>query len=465
MRRTALIALLLLTACEEDPILVDAGSGDAGVATVDAGPPAPRAWIRDEAGGVLILRGTNVEGASKWSEGFLPPSYATVDDFRPLVDQLGFDVIRFLVFWEAIEPERGIYDDAYLAEVRARIEAAGEAGLHVILDMHQDVFGPGFGGDGAPRWACDEALYASFTPPDEWFQGYFEPEVGECFDRLWNDADTRAAYGAAWARVARELAGVDAVIAYELMNEPFWGTATVRTFERTIAPAAYAEWTDAIRAEDPRPYVLMGPASAANIGLSSFLVPPDRERLIYGPHLYPPSLERGLGWTGSADEVLDLAAIIGDDAARMDLPAVVTETGARRDVEGALTFLDQVYDAFDAEMIGATQWEGGRGGEGSYDVWDETGAPSSVGLAIARPYPARVAGAPVGWSWDGDRFVFDWDEDGSATGETIVALPAVVFDAGADATLDDGGEVRIEGARAVIPQTGGRRHLAIARRP
>lgn len=455
--RVWLVALMVLAACE-GPANPDAGGEDA---PIDAGATAARAWITDE-GGVLVLRGTNVEGASKWSPDFLPPHYATADDFRPLAEDLGFDVVRFLVFWEAVEPTRGTYDDAYLAAVRARVEAAGEAGLRVIVDMHQDVFGRGFGGDGAPRWACDEALYASFTPPEEWFQGYFEPEVGECFDRLWNDPDLRAAYAAAWARVARELAGVDAVIAYELINEPFWGTATVRSFEREIAPAAYAEWADAIRAEDPRPHVVMGPASAANIGLSSFLLPPDRPRLVYGPHLYPPSLERGLGWSGTHAEVLDLADVIDADAARMGLPAVVTETGARREVPGALEFLDQVYDAFDARMLGATQWEGGRGGD--YDVWNEDGTPSAVGLAIARPYPVRVAGEPIAWAWDGARFTLEWTEDGSATGETIVALPGVIFGGGAEAALDDGGEVRIEGARAFVPPIGGSRRLEVVRR-
>lgn len=465
MRRLrTILALLSLLGCE-DPAPADAGPDDASAdASLDAGASPPRAWIRDEAGGVLVLRGTNVEGAAKWSPDFLPPSYATQEDFAPLADDLGFSVIRFLVFWEAVEPAPGAYDDAYLAAVRARVEAAGAAGLRVIVDMHQDVFGRGFGGDGAPRWACDEALYASFTPPAEWFQGYFEPEVAECFDRLWNDPATRGAYARAWARVARALAGLDAVLAYELMNEPFWGTATVRTFEREIAPAAYAQWIDAIRAEDPRPYVMMGPASAANIGLSSFLAPPDRERLIYGPHLYPPSLERGLGWTGSHDDVLDLADVIDADALRMQLPVVVGETGARRDVEGALAFLDQAYDAFDATMLGATQWEGGPGGDGSYGIFDEARAPSSIGIAIARPFPVRVAGEPIAWSWDGETFAFEWDEDGSASGETIVALPRLAFPSGADAALADGGEVRVEGARAFVPSRGGPRALIVTPR-
>lgn len=461
MRPHALLLCSLLVGCDA-PIDPDAGGGDAGA---DAGTPlSVRSWIRDDGGGVLILRGTNIENASKWAPDFLPTNYVTADDFRPLVDELGMNAVRMLIFWEAVEPERGVYDDVYLAEVRRRVEAAGAAGLHVIVDMHQDVFGRGFGNDGAPRWACDEALYASFTPPAEWFLGYFEPEVEECFDRLWNDPDLRGAYAAAWGHVAEVLAGADGLLVYELMNEPSWGTAPVRQFEREIAPAAYAEWIDAIRAHDPDAYVMMDPASAANVGLSSNLDPPERERLVYAPHVYPPSLERGLGWTGTPEDVLELTATVVDDSLRMGLPAVVGETGARDDVDGALVFLDQVYDAFDADRLGATQWEGGRASGGSYAVFDETGAPSVIGRAIARPHPARTAGEPLSWSFDGSVFTFAWREDGSATGDTLVTFPSVAFPAGADIAVEDGGEALVEGAIVVIPPIGGQRLLTIRAR-
>lgn len=446
--------------CAELPPGGDAGRADAAVA--DGGAPA-RAWIRDEAGGVLVLRGTNVEGASKWADDFLPPHYETEADFARLRRELGMNAVRFLVFWEAVEPAPGAYDDAYLAEVRRRVEAAGAAGLHVIVDMHQDVFGRGFGHDGAPVWACDEALYARFTPPEEWFLGYFEPEVAECFDRLWLDPTLRGAYGAMWAEVAAALAGADGLLAYELMNEPFWGTSAVRAFEREVAPAAYAEWIDAIRAEDGATWVMMGPASAANVGLSTFLEPPARPRLIYGPHLYPPSLERGMGWTGSDDAVADLTATVVDDAARMGLPAVVGEVGGRRDVPGVRTFLSQIYAAFDRDRLSATHWEGGHGGPGSYALFDEAGAPSALARTVARPHPARTAGVPLAWSWDAGARVFElrWVEDGSAEGDTRITLPSVAFDQPPEVTLEDGGEARVEDGTVVVPPRGGERTLTL----
>ncbi len=458
--RVALCALLCATALACDgPSHTDAGT------SADAAATTPtRAWIRDDEGGVLIPRGTNVEGSSKWALDFLPPNYVTADDFRPLVEALGFDTIRFLVFWEAVEPVRGAYDDAYLAAVRQRVEAAGSVGLRVIIDMHQDVFGAGFGHDGAPRWACDEALYESFTPPDEWFLGYLEPEVQECFDRLWNDPDTRGAYAAAWGRIAAALVGADGLFAYELMNEPFWGTGTVRTFEREIAPRAYAEWIDAIRAHDPLSYVMVNPASASNVGLSSFLIPPDRDRLIYGPHVYPPSLERGTGWGGTYESVLELTGTVAGDSTRMNLPVVVGETGARANIDNALTFLDQVYDAFDRDRLGATQWEGGRGGPDSYSVLDETGTPSAIGRAIARPHPSRTAGEPLAWSFDGETFRFTWREPEGISGDTRITLPSVAFPSGANVEIAGGGEYRIERAWVVIPPVGGDRSVTIRSR-
>jgi len=73
--------------------------------------------------------------------------------------------IRFLMTWAAIEPQKGVYDDAYLDAVATRIEWAKAANLLVVLDMHDDVYGEGFvkgGGDGAPMWTCDASNYASF---------------------------------------------------------------------------------------------------------------------------------------------------------------------------------------------------------------------------------------------------------------------------------------------------------------
>ncbi len=121
--------------------------------------------IVDKSGRGVFLRGVNISQSPKRSpyENWQPLS-----DFQKLRDW-GFNVIRLLVIWAAIEPEKGKIDLDYLGKLSHWIELADQVGLYVILDMHQDIFGDGFCGDGAPRWASDESLYASFEPRSPWY--------------------------------------------------------------------------------------------------------------------------------------------------------------------------------------------------------------------------------------------------------------------------------------------------------
>lgn len=472
MPRLALAWLALLAACGEAPSLldggVDVGESDAGESSrdassdaphVDAGPP-PSWFLRDEGGGALVLRGTNVEGASKTAPDHLPrQGYAELVSLR---EELGLNAIRLLVFWQAIEPTPGDYDEVYLAAIADVARQAGEAGLFVVVDMHQDVFGEGFGFTGAPRWACDEALYASFDPPaGSWALGYAEPEVEACFDRFWTDPATRAAFAGAWARLARELRDVPGVLAYELLNEPSPGSVTARAFETMRAPAVYEAVTDAIRAEDPARFVFFGPASPSNVGLPTSLVPPARERTIYAPHLYSPSLELGGGYDGDPSATHRQLAVIEADARERERPFVITELGVRPDLPGAADYLRDVFDALDGARASALQWEI-RGG---YDLVDEMSRPTALGAAMARPYPSRTAGTPRSFAWDEETrtFVLEWDEDEPiAAGETLVQAPRVAFPDGFVARLDDDGALRVGETDVSIPRVGGARRLVLS---
>jgi endoglycosylceramidase len=73
------------------------------------------------------------------------------DDFLRL-KQWGFNLIRFGVIWDGVEPEPGLYDDSYLDKLRDQIRMARNNGLYVLLDMHQDLYSAAYG-DGAPSWA------------------------------------------------------------------------------------------------------------------------------------------------------------------------------------------------------------------------------------------------------------------------------------------------------------------------
>ncbi len=165
----------------------------------------------------------------------------------------GFNCLRFLVTWEALEHAGpGEYDVDYidyLAEVVAR---AADYDLTVFIDPHQDVWSRMSGGDGAPGWtlevagfdvtkldASEAALTMQRRYPDYgtmvWsgnrrrlasgtmFTLFFAGELlaPEC--RVGGESIQgylQRHYCAAVAQVAGRLCGMPHVIGYDTMNEP-----------------------------------------------------------------------------------------------------------------------------------------------------------------------------------------------------------------------------------------------------
>ncbi|HUI72461.1 MAG TPA: cellulase family glycosylhydrolase, partial [Spirochaetia bacterium] len=132
----------------------------------------------DEHGRQLMLRGANLGGSSK-----IPsvPNGAThlqagLENRRdvsfvgrpfPLVEaerhfarlrEWGLTFLRFLVTWEAVEHDGpGLFDEEYLDYLENIVAKAGEHGLSLFVDPHQDVWSRWTGGDGAPIWTLEAA--------------------------------------------------------------------------------------------------------------------------------------------------------------------------------------------------------------------------------------------------------------------------------------------------------------------
>ena len=134
--------------------------------------------FKDEFGRTLLLRGVNLGGSSKVPTtpdgathnraGFFDhrtvsfvgrpfPLAEAGEHFRRL-KAWGFTFLRFLVTWEAIEHRGpGQYDEPYLDYVRAVVMKAGEYGINLFVDPHQDMWSRFTGGDGAPGWTLEAA--------------------------------------------------------------------------------------------------------------------------------------------------------------------------------------------------------------------------------------------------------------------------------------------------------------------
>ena len=69
----------------------------------------------------------------------------------------GFNCIRLLISWEGIEHAGpGQYDEEYLEYIRQFCEKAGNYGIYILIDPHQDVWARMAGGDGAPGWTFEK---------------------------------------------------------------------------------------------------------------------------------------------------------------------------------------------------------------------------------------------------------------------------------------------------------------------
>jgi len=132
--------------------------------------------FKDEFGRTLMLRGVNLGGSSKvptkpdgatyLSNNFYdhrdisfvgrPFPIDQADEHFTRLKSWGFNLLRFLTTWEAIEHAGpGIYDHEYLEYIRAVVEKAAEHNINIFIDPHQDVWSRFSGGDGAPGWTFE----------------------------------------------------------------------------------------------------------------------------------------------------------------------------------------------------------------------------------------------------------------------------------------------------------------------
>ena len=87
-------------------------------------------YIKDEFGRSLILHGVNSSNSSKSNKQFMP--WVTKQDVIQETKQFGFNGIRFLIFWAAVEPKKGVYDYKYLERVAERVKWYTDNGAYVF---------------------------------------------------------------------------------------------------------------------------------------------------------------------------------------------------------------------------------------------------------------------------------------------------------------------------------------------
>lgn len=406
------------------------------------GPEATASFITDDEGRSLIQHGFSMAGSAKSSESGLPDF--TEADLDQEHEDMGTNFVRFLISWRAVEPEPGQYDQEYLDGLEEMVSWYGDRGYHVMLDMHQDLWGadiiPGKGlGNGAPGWATETDGFP-IGEHDQWELYYLEPGVIRAFDNFWNstgnDHGLTASYAQAWRAVAERFAGNPTVVAYDLMNEPYGGSMQGPIFEAGPLTALYQNSIDAIREVDSDTWACLEPqALGFNWGLPTGIgqVNDPREgdaRVAFCPHLYPLPMDLGEGFSGASRGMVE-ATVAGwrgntlrTAQALGDVPVILGEFGLDTTLAGALDYVDLVYQSSDEIGMGVAYWSRDNGSWGPYE---DDGTPRNLVAQLNRPYLRAAAGMPGEISVGAQELSFTLLPDASVSAPSEIYLPAGTF--------------------------------------
>ncbi|GAA2232739.1 hypothetical protein GCM10010430_11680 [Kitasatospora cystarginea] len=360
-----------------------------------------RTVLADRGGRALQLRGFNVDKYDETTEG----------DLRSIAAH-GFTLIRVAVSWARLEPARDSYDQTELAKLRGLLDRAAEYRLLAVIDFHQDVYGPEFGGGGRgiPLWATrDDGL--PFTPdPDDWFAGYFQPAVQAAFRHLYDDPDLRRWQTDFYTRIARELGGHRALLGYDLFNEPFGPVdgdpsdpavlaASAAELEQGRLAAMYQRLIAAVRRVDTRSWLFVEPTVLVGEGLPTrlpaFADPRGgAPRLGYAPHFYDTAVEAGQDWDPSDGFVEHYTAAITAYPRAGRLPVLVGEWGPPDSrTPGNTLLVRRQVDAMAGFAAAWTMWYWCRG-TGGYCALGPDGRPAPGDGPAFEPYAVALAGLP-----------------------------------------------------------------------
>jgi aryl-phospho-beta-D-glucosidase BglC (GH1 family) len=369
--------------------------------------------IRDRDGRSLILRGANVTGAEYTPTGAALPFDS--GDFD-VVRATGATVVRIPISWALIQPSPGSIDPAALARVRELVGWASDAGLLVVLDMHQWNWATCFGGLGVPLWAVPNC---PATPPSNTAEQF--AEISEAQTWFWQHPELQAALVETWGAVADALGQPDNLVGYDLFNEPGIAQIPPLVFERQYLVPFYRTVAARLRGADPGGLLFVEPAVINNVvnGSSQTLEPLGFDGVVYAPHQYgltalnPTASGDAYDVAGPSQFAADLA-IDRAVAEHMGAALWIGEWGAVSESASyrPLDYINDDLAAQDDAMIGSAYWAYSRSG-GHF-----TRPEAAV---LTRITPAAIAGTPTAFSTGGGHLSLSWTSDG---GTTVVSTPA-----------------------------------------
>ncbi|MEJ2445175.1 MAG: cellulase family glycosylhydrolase [Exilibacterium sp.] len=432
----------------------------------------------DREGATVLLRGWNMSAK-------IPPydTSASEESFS-LMRSWGANVIRLSYIWEAMEPERGKFQEDYLQNMDQLVQWAGENDIWVIIDIHQDSFSRyslGGCGEGFPEWAVsgEKAEPDNGEACEGWGRLMYEDYANDGpMQQEWqafygNHNGVRDEYFAMLEMLAQRYRTQSNVIGIDLMNEPFGDTTQIYDLYKDAAGHVHAMAPDWILFLSPHAM------TSGSLNDVSFGDKPDIAQFAFSPHYYDPlimSFDRyqaagrymgetdgffatlagwfqanlrtalsnlsglavpgGINVRSPEEAVADLKAI----ADEWNVPLFIGEFGTPEKTLDLEFFLDEMYAAMDKYQVSGAQWVfAPQWTEDKKDGWnhedlssvDDQGNPRRT--RRPRAYPQRIAGEiqslQATWEKPGEDqsigLKMNWVQE-NGKGNTRIFLPRLI---------------------------------------
>ena len=361
-------------------------------------------WITDTQGRVVLMHGVNIVHKSA---PFYPENF-TAQDASFLASE-GFTTARIGFIWAGVEPQPGVYDDAYIEHVIQFNQLLTSYGIHTLIDFHQDAWSASAGGDGAPGWAT---LGSDFL---------------DDFQDFWDNAKAPDGVGIqthfenAWRHVVSVIdarPGAGNIVGFDPFNEPYAGSHSpcvvftpCPTFESGPLADFYSGVIAAIRSTGDHHVIF--PEGIAQNGLLGPSLPVFADsQTAFSFHYYCPFTQ-----TATSSNPYDSACAphrnygVGNFVAyarSLNVPAFEGEFSCNdADDDNAAT-----VDLFDRDFLSWTIWAYYRYAQdpancsGQGLLVDDTKPGSEANAkqakldAIVVPYPEAIAGRPQSYAFD-----------------------------------------------------------------
>lgn len=377
------------------------------------------ARIRDEHDRIILMHGVNVSNFAKQSASNRAGlTWHTEDEYRLLL-KYGFNAVRYLVFWEALEPQKSQFDTEYLRKVAEDITRITSAGLLVMVDMHQDIYTQAYGGDGFPIWTM-KPEGGAFVAQKYWAANLLQPAVKNCYKNFWADSDMQDRYIFALDMLVRTLQVIPGVIGFDIMNEPYphdlWKFSK---FEQTILTKFYGK-VQRIGANR----LFFEPWMSTSSGIPSDLAFKPTRKAACAPHYYDIFLDAGKPYKWFNKALLEKAvAIKVQEANQLGAPLVYGEFGLDPSVPRAMEFLQDFNNELGKYGVGWFYWSYDKACHSGFGLLDNAGKPRENMKILGTICPTYIAGEKPSFFTKGGVFRMTYEAKVIENYPTITLIP------------------------------------------